>query len=435
MKKISLLTCTALVMSNMIGTGVFTSLGFQLVDIRSGFAIVLLWVLGGLLALCGAFSYAELGSALPRSGGEYNFLSRIYHPSIGFMAGLLSVMVAFPAPAALAALAFAKYFQDLFPGTNAQFSACFIVASLSIAHLFSLSLASKTQNTFLTFNSTLILLFIIAGTRATPAGNISFTPSYADFSTILSAPFAVSLMYVMYSYSGWNASSYILGEIDDIERSGANSLILGTLLTTFLYVGLNTVFLYTTPINLMLGKVDVAHVSAVQIFGSGGSRIMSLLICTALMGFISSMLWIGPRVAQTMGEDIPLLRIFSRQNSKGIPIIASSLQLAMVYFFLLSSSFESALLYTQFTLLLSSTICVLGVIVLRWREPHLPRRFSCPGYPFTPLIFSCISLFSLVKTFSLKPYESFAGLLTALVFLLLYFFLRRFSCKDALLDS
>src|SRR4029077_10834789 len=118
LKKISVITATNLVIANMIGTGVFTSLGFQVAAINSDFALIGLWVVGGVAALCGALCYAELATALPRSGGEYNYLSRIYHPALGFLAGWISAVVGFPAPIALAALAFGKYVQVFTPGVS-----------------------------------------------------------------------------------------------------------------------------------------------------------------------------------------------------------------------------------------------------------------------------------------------------------------------------
>src|SRR5216117_1327416 len=212
-RTIGFVTACSIVIANIIGTGIFTSLGFQLNDIQSGFALLMLWVIGGIVALCGALCYGELAAALPRSGGEYHFLSKIYHPALGFMAGFVSATVGFAAPVALAAMAFGKYFVGVF-GVGSPVLLSFVVVWVVTAfHLGNLRVGSAFQNISTLVKLLLVGALIGAGLFIHSKQLISFLPAPGDTAWIFSGPFAVALVYVMYSYSGWNASSYIISEV------------------------------------------------------------------------------------------------------------------------------------------------------------------------------------------------------------------------------
>ncbi|HET7155024.1 MAG TPA: amino acid permease, partial [Hyphomicrobiaceae bacterium] len=207
--RVSTVTATAIAVADMIGIGVFTSLGFQVRGIPSAFALLALWIVGGITALCGALSYAELAAALPRSGGEYNFLSRIYHPAVGFLAGWVSATVGFAAPIAVAAMAFGTYFEGVFPGSPPLLLGLALAWIVSLVHLSGVRQSSMFQNVSTAIKVVLIAAFIIAGFAFGSPQPISFVPSAQDLTYIFSAPFAISLVFVMYSYSGWNAATYI----------------------------------------------------------------------------------------------------------------------------------------------------------------------------------------------------------------------------------
>src|SRR6266699_4599499 len=246
-RTIGFVTACAIVVANIIGTGVFTSLGFQLPDIQSGFALLMLWIVGGITALCGAICYGELSAALPRSGGEYHFLSEIYHPAVGFMAGFVSATVGFAAPIALAAMAFGKYFQGVFSSGSPVLLSFAIVWIVALFHLGNLRVGSAFQNLWTLLKLLLIGALITAGFLVRSKQPISFLPTPSDTTSIFSGPFAVALVYVMYSYSGWNASAYITGEIKRPEKNVPRSLLAGTLVVIAAYVLLNAIFLATTP--------------------------------------------------------------------------------------------------------------------------------------------------------------------------------------------
>jgi APA family basic amino acid/polyamine antiporter len=420
-RNIGFFTASSIVIANIIGTGIFTSLGFQLADIQSGFPLLMLWIIGGIAALCGALCYGELSAALPRSGGEYHFLSQIYHPALGFMAGFVSATVGFAAPIALAAMAFGKYFFGVFGVGSPVLLSFVVVWVVTLFHLRNLQIGSAFQNLWTIVKLLLVGALIAAGFLIEPKQEITFLPQSGDTAWIFSGAFAIALVYVMYSYSGWNASSYIIGEVKKPERNVPRSLLAGTLIVIVAYVLLNAVFLATTPQEEMRGQLDVGLIAGKHIFGTNGGRVAGAVICLGLVSAISSMTWIGSRVSMSMGEDHWLLRLLGRKNLHGIPTNAVVLQLLIVNVLLLTRSFESVVQYTQFSLLLCSLFTVLGVMVLRATRPEIARPYRVWAYPLPPIIFAVITLWMMFYLLRWKTIESLAGLATALIGLLLYF--------------
>jgi len=200
--KISVTTATAIVIANMVGTGVFTSLGFQVMGVQSIFALLMLWVIGGILSFCGALSYSELGAAIPRSGGEYTYLSKIYHPAVGFLSGFVSVFVGFAAPIALAAMALGGYFCTVFPWFNPVWVGATVVVLITLVHSINLSIGSRFQNIVTSLKVLLILIFIVCGFVFGEHQPISVLPLQGSWKEIGSAAFAISLIFVSYAYSG-----------------------------------------------------------------------------------------------------------------------------------------------------------------------------------------------------------------------------------------
>jgi basic amino acid/polyamine antiporter, APA family len=424
LKKISVITATNLVIANMIGTGVFTSLGFQVAAINSDFALIALWVIGGVAALCGALCYAELATALPRSGGEYNYLSRIYHPSLGFLAGWISAIVGFPAPIALAALAFGKYVQVFTPGVSPVVISLVVVWIITAIHLFGLRVEEMFQNWSTFLKVGLILGFIAAGFFVANPQQLDLAAGVGGLATLMSGPFAVSLVYVMYSYSGWNAASYITEEVENPAKNLPWALLVGTIIVTLFYVVLNFIFLLATPKHVLSGQVEVGLLAGRAIFGPLGGNLVSALIAVGLIATISAMAWIGPRITKRMAEDLPKLRLFARSSPHGTPYVAVLFQLIVVTILVVTGTFDAVLIYTQFSLLLCSFLTVLGLIVLRAREPGLERPYKVWLYPITPLLFLIITLWMMIFVVLGKPTESLLGLITAIAGLIIFFFSR-----------
>ena len=407
----------------MIGTGVFTSLHFQVGPLPSGFVILMLWLVGGVCALCGALAYGELAAALPRSGGEYHFLSKAFHPAVGFLAGWLSATVGFAAPIAVAAMAFGKYFADVVPGASPLVLSLAIAALVTLVHLRGAEWGAVFQNGATSLKVALIVVFIVAGVFVKPVAGVSFAPHPGAMDMIVSPPFAFSLVFVMYAYSGWNAATYIVGEVRNPSRNVPLAITLGTFIVAALYLALNATFLRVAPMSELgaEGRFEVGYTAATHIFGEAGGRIMAGLICLGLVASISAMTWIGPRVSMAMGEDHRLLAPLARKSRAGVPAVAMWLQLAFVAALLLTATFDQIINYVQFSLTLCSMLAVIGVFVLRVRQPDLPRPYRTWGYPVTPLIFLAISAWMLVFTWQQHRNESLAGLGTLLLGLILYF--------------
>jgi APA family basic amino acid/polyamine antiporter len=370
---------------------------------------LLLWVVGGIAALCGALCYGELGAMFPRSSGEYNFLARSYHPAFGFLAGWVSATVGFAAPIALAAMAFGEYFKAIVPGIPPLVLGLAVSWLVALVHLRGIREASVFQNIWTVLKLVLIIGFLIAGFVFGSAQSISFAPSRTDLPQVISAQFAISLVFVMYSYSGWNAAAYIVGEIREPHRSLPRALFTGTLVVAILYVGLNAVFLYTTPIDQMFGQIDVAVIAGRHIFGDWGGRLVGALICVGLVSSISAMTWIGPRVTVAVGEDMRLLRMFAHKSKNDVPSTAILFQLGIVNLLLLTQSFEAVLEFIQFSLIFCNFFAVLGVVKLRYTHPNQPRPYRAWGYPITPLIFLAVAGFMMYYLVTNRPVQSLAG--------------------------
>ena len=428
---VSVLVATAIVVADMVGVGVFTSLGFQVKDIPSGFSILLLWTVGGIVALCGVFAYSELGAMFPRSSGEYNFLTRAFHPAFGFLAGWVSATVGFAAPVALAAMAFGEYGKSVLPDAPPLLLAVGVVWLVSLIQLAGVKHSSTFQLIATILKVVLIMAFLAAGFVIGTPQPVTFTPSVSDFGHIASAPFAIGLVFVMYSFSGWNAATYIIGEMRAPERNLPRAMLAGTSIVLVLYIALNAVFLHTAPIGELAGQLDVARISGSHVFGEFGGRIVGAMICIGLISSISAMMWIGPRVMMTMGEDIPSLRVFARRSTRGAPAWAILFQLAIASLMLLTRSFEAVLDFIQFSLLFCSFFTVLGVIKLRITRPDLPRPYRAWGYPVTPLVFLLVTGFMMYYLVTERPVQSFLGVVIMISGLVIYAVFRNRAGRGA----
>lgn len=422
--KIGTLSATALVVASMVGTGVFTSLGYQVGDIPSGPGIVLVWALGGLVALCGALSYAELAGALPRSGGEYHFLGRLYHPSLGWAAGLLSAVVGFAAPTALAALALGSYAHRAFPQVPQVAAAVVALIAVTGGHLITLRTSALLQTVATSLKLTLVIGFTVAAFLKTGHGDIRWEiRPRADFDIITSPAFAVALLFVFYAYSGWNAAVYLLEEIQDARRTLARALVCGTLLVMALYVLLNAAFLKAAPVADLAGVTEVGHVAAEALFGEGAARWFSGLLSLGLVATVSALVWAGPRVLHVMGADFHALRILAARNRNGLPVAATLILSGLALAFVLTGNFGQLLTYTQFALTLCAFLTVFGIFIVR-RRPAVEGGFRCPLYPLPPLVFLAMTGFVMIRSLVAEPVPTLAGMATVLLAWLCYFPLR-----------
>ena len=394
----------------MIGTGVFTSLGYQLVNIQSVFPLMMLWIVGGIVALCGTLVYSELGAALPRSGGEYHLLSRIIHPSIGFGAGIVSATVGFTAPAVLAAMALGSYLSAVIPGLNQTLIAAIVILGFHGLHMMSVTWGTKFQDGSTAIKIGLILIFIAFGLFMDAPQSISIWPKLGDGAVMLSSGFAVSLVWVSYAYTGWNSAVYVAGEIHDPKQNISRSMLMGTAFVMVLYILLNYVFLYSAPTDAIVGQVEVGYISGIRIFGKMGAKIIGIGISILLLSTVSSYVYIGPRIMQIMGEDHAFIGFLKEKNSDEIPLNAFWVQLGISFLFILKSSFEQVLMYAGISLIITTTLTVISLFILRINEPDLDRPYKVWAYPFTPMIYLIINCWILFYSFRESTFESMVGI-------------------------
>ena len=419
---------SAVIIANMIGTGVFTSLGYQLLDIKSGFVLIMLWVVGGITALCGALTYAELGAALPRSGGEYNFLTRIYHPLVGFISGWISATIGFAAPVALAAITFGSYLHAAIPVLNETWLAIGLIIVVTSAHVGGRKRSSNFQSVFTAAKISLIIGFcLLCGFMVDEVQPISFLPVAGDGALMIGSAFAVSLIYVNYAYTGWNSVTYLINEVDDAQRNLPKILITSTVTVMILYVALNFTFLLVAPMDALEGQVEVGYIAAQHVFGETGASAISFVLSLLLISTVSAMTIAGPRVLQVIGEDYSVFKRLAKKNADGIPSLAILVQSSIAVIFVLTSSFQSILLFSGFILGLNTIFAVSGLLVLRWRQPDLKRPYRTWLYPLPPLIYLGLMFWTLFYITKSQPKEAFIAAAIIIAGTIAYALARKFD--------
>ena len=383
----------------MVGTGVFASLGYQLVEFDSGFALMLLWLLGGICALCGAVSYCELAAAVPRSGGEYTFLREAFHPAVGFIAGWVSFTVGFSAPAALVAMTFGAYLAASVEWVHPTFVAIGLILIGTALHAYSHQSSGGFQTIFTLIKIALIVVFcIVCYALVEQRQTISFAPVASDLGVITSGGFAISLVYVSYSYAGWNSTTYVLEEFNQPTRAINRALIAGTSTVLVLYLLLNGTFLSVAPTDAMKGTTEVGYVAASYAFGEIGAQLMSLMIAIILISTLSGMILAGPRVLSRMGNDYAVLGWLARTNRNGVPAIAIAIQSGLAILLILTGTFDSVLIFAGVSLGISAFATVSASIWLRMKNGK-PERYHMPFYPLPPLVFLLITGWTIIHTF------------------------------------
>lgn len=409
-------SASAIVVASMIGVGVFTTSGFALADLGTRPRVLAAWALGGLFATCGTLSYGALAKRFPQSGGEYHFLARILHPSVGFLAGWISLLAGFTAPTAAAALGLQAYLSPLL-GLDMEArglaSAAIVLAALQ--HGAGVRLGATAQNLVVGGKLLGLFGFLLIGGWVL-GGSGTSAPTHIPKGSFPMAAFAVSLVWISFSYSGWNAAVYIAGEVREPKRNLQRSLLGGCLLVTGLYLALNAVFLYAAPVDALAGKVDVAAIAAAHLGGDGLQALVRLLISLALFSSISAMMMLGPRVYARMAEDGNFPSFFRAREGhfRHAILLQAALALCVVW----SSDLADLLGYIGFTLGLSAALTVGALILQRRRDGA--ERLPIPGYPWVPGLFLVGILGSSGFLIVRAPMEALWGLLTVLSGIPLY---------------
>ncbi len=417
-RKISIYTASAIVVANMIGTGVFTSVGFQLSSIQNTWSILLLWLIGGLLSLFGAFAYAELGTHFKESGGDYIYLSRVFHPFLGYLSAWAGLTVGFSAPVSLAAMAFTKYLAPFGLQNNVSLAIA-IIMLIGLMHSFTIKHSSRFQNYSTIIKVLFILVLIGVGIAVQGVGNNAINLNNNWHSEILKPGFAVSMVYVSFAYAGWNAAAYVVDEIKDPRKNLPKALIGSTLFVAVLYILFQFVLLKNASVVQLTGKEEVTFIAFDNLLGSTGGKWVSVFIALQLIATVSSYLWVGPRVTMAMAKEYKLWQPLARQNSHGIPVAAVWLHVFISILLTLTGSFEKVLLYAGFVLQLMASLTVASSLFIKDKQPG---SFKSPFKPLFQIIFLLFNIWVLIFTIIERPIESLIGMGILGVGLVIYFF-------------
>ncbi len=423
MRQLGLVSATALVVANMIGAGVFTTTGFLLADLGSPSLVILAWMVGAVLALSGALCYGAMARAIPESGGEYAYLSKTIHPAAGFLAGWVSLLAGFSAPLAAVAIGFGEYTKIWLSGWDSRLTGSSLLFVCAAIHLRSAVVGARIQNGVVLLKVVALVGFVVFGMMQWP-GVGEGIPAQED--SIVSSTgfpwsaFAISLVWISFSYAGWNAAAYIGSEVADPERNLPRSLVIGTLVVAFLYVGANAVFVYSGPQELLAGKLEVAQIAAKEIGGRFWEQAVTAVIAIALTTSASAMMMAGPRVYHRMALDglLPsVCRDSELRPGAQVPTRAIFLQWAVAMAFLWTGAFEQLLTYIGFTLSVSNLAVVIGLI-LYFKRHGLPLNIL--GGWLAPIAFVSFTLFAIGFGFKRQPWECSLGAGTLVLGLVIY---------------
>ena len=445
-RRLGFTSATTVVVSNMVGTGIFTTSGFLAGDLGSPTLVIGIWFVGALVALVGALCYSELGINFQRSGGEYVYLSEAWGPAWGFIDGWVSFFAGFSAPIAVATLAIAAYLAHFNPAldpTNAvgvaslgpitiylgggQLLACSLVAVFTLLNVLGVEQIGRMQNGLTGLKLAVLAAFLLLGFSVGTGDWTHFSQAAERTSeSSLSSQFAVSLVFVYFGYSGWNAAVYVAEELRDPERTLPFALLAGTTLVVVLYVALNCLFIYATPLEEMKGVVAVGAQAAESLFGPTGGGIFAAGMALSLLATVNAMSLIGPRVYYAMARDkafFPIAaRVHPRWKSPWVAVAAQGLCCCVL---ILTGTFEGLLYYIGFTLWLFSAFAVLGLFKFRHR-PGWKRLSSVSfAWPLLPTVFAATNVLVFAYFAVERSLEAVWSALTILVGVVIYGYLSK----------
>ncbi|MCX6329209.1 MAG: amino acid permease [Bacteroidia bacterium] len=439
-RKLGLFPATNIVIANMIGAGIFTTSGLMMKGLNDPVLMIILWAVGGLIAICGALAYGELGAAMPGAGGEYLFLSKLYHPLFGFLSGWVSFIVGFSAPIAASAMGFSEYFCRAVPSLpgwlsssgilnevwTKKFISISIILIFTFIHYRGLKTGARIQNLLTFLKVLLILVLLFAGFSSGRGSFENFArekivnPGFAGWKTI-----GLSLMWIMFAYSGWNASTYLGAEIKNPSKILPRSLLYGTGIVILLYLGINILYVYGINPEQMKGVISVGGLAMGNLFGKSAEVLFSLLIAFALFSSLSAFIIIGPRVYYSMANDGLFFRSVAKIHTKfGVPSNSILLQCLIACILALSGSFEQVLTYMGFALGIFPILAVIGVFKLRYKYRN---GLKLPGYPVTQIIYIAAGILILILSFLERPAESSIALLVVAAGVPAYLIFKRYS--------
>jgi basic amino acid/polyamine antiporter, APA family len=403
-----------IVVGSVVGAGIFLVSADVAAMVRSPAAFLATWLLGGLVALTGALSNGELGGLFPRSGGEYLYLREAYGPSVGFLSGWTAFWITFPGSIASLASGLGATVAPILGwsgiGPQRAIGAAAIVV-LTVVNSFGLRPGKWTQNVLSVTKLAVFAGLLALGALVTHASSGGLSPFFVAGDR--PAGIAGALIPVLFAYSGWNAATYVTGEMRDPGRGLGRALALGTGLCVALYLAVNAVYLRALPLGDLAKAMEPARAATLALGGPAAGAILSPLIAICVLSSMQASVLVGPRIYQTMARDgLFPSPVASVSRRTGAPVVALVLQAAISLGELFTGRFDQLVRFTMFAIIAFSTLAVLAVFVLRVRAPDAPRPFRVPGYPWVPGLFVAVSawMFWSVLTFSDVALEALAGL-------------------------
>ena len=416
-------SATALVVSNMVGTGIFTTTGFLAGDLGSVSLVMLIWVVGAVCALAGAFCYSELGVNFPSSGGEYVYLTEAYGAPWGFMTGWASFFAGFSAPIALAALACADYAGYFFPALKqassthlfgsgqwefkiggAQVFASLLVVVFTALNCYGVRRTANVQNVLTSLKVFVIVSFILLGFAFGHGSAEHFSqPALRTSTTPLFSQFAVSLFFIYLAYSGWNAATYVAEELRQPARTLPLSLAIGTSLVAVLFCALNLLFIYAVPLEQMKGVVAVGSLAASHLFGPAVAGIFSGAMAISLLATVNAMVTIGPRVYFAMAKNGAFFSAAARVDPRWHTPVAAIVAQGVCALFMTMTPFVNLMFYIGFTLNFFAVMSVASIFVFRRRPGWTKLPVVNFAYPLTPVLFIVVGLWMTILGVRFQP--------------------------------
>jgi basic amino acid/polyamine antiporter, APA family len=451
LRQLGVVSATALVISNMVGTGIFTTTGFLAGDLGAPKLVLGIWVVGAVCALCGAFCYSELGVNFPSSGGEYVYLTRAFGPTWGFMTGWVSFFAGFSAPIALAALAFSDYVGYFFPAVRqenarvlggsgdwvfhfggSQLVACLLVLLFTALNVIGVERVAKIQNVLTSAKVLVLAAFVVLGFAVGNGNSANFSAAATRTATTpIPAQFAVSLFFIYLAYSGWNAATYVAEELKQPSRTLPIALAVGTTTVAILYLALNLVFIYAAPLEDMKGKVAVGAFAASRLFGPEVAGVFAALMAVSLMSTVNAMVTIGPRVYYAMAKNGAFLAAAAKVHPRWRTPVAAIVAQGFCTMAMTVTPFPQLVVYIGFTLNFFAVMSVASLFFLRRRPGWRKLRVVSFAYPTIPVIFLLVGVWMTVQGAQLKPLISLATVITVATGALVYHFRIRSRAPEA----
>lgn len=434
-REVGVVSAAAIVVANIVGAGIFTTSGILAGLLPGPGWVLTCWVFGGVIAICGALCYTELATRMPREGGEYVYLSRLYHPVFGFLTGWTSLVVGFSAAIAASAMGFSEYFFSGLEEASLRFgeaghtvvkkaAAALIIMVFTLLHYHGIRVGTRTQNALTAVKIAIVLGLATAGLLA--GGGRLVAPAAGEAEQWRWTGAGTAMLLVMFAYSGWNASAYIAEELKNPKQTVPVSLVGGTAVVIVLYVAINLFIFRSLPYEETKGVIAIVERASVGVFGDWMGRGMGLLVSVALLSSLSAYIIIGPRVYFAMARDGLFFRFASEVHPRyHVPGRSIVLQGAIAATMVLIGSFEQLLIYLGFALGIFPWMAVAGIFVARRRGVGDETAVKTPGYPILPAFFLLATLALMAVAFVNRPVESTAAILTVAAGIPAYFLRNR----------